>query len=346
MARPRDVKLPATGRGPWRNELENTVELEIPDDLHGKRADAAISKLVPDVSRSAIAEAIAAGHVLADGKVVGKPSQKVAAGQKIAMTIEDEGVPEARPQDIPLDVIYEDSDLAVINKPAGLVVHPGAGVPDGTLMNGLLFRYPQAKDLPRAGIVHRIDKDTSGLMVVALSAKAHFRLTKAIAKHRVVREYEAIACGLITAGGTIEGEIGRDPNNRTRMAVVPDGMGREAVTHYRVMERFRDHTLIMVRLETGRTHQIRVHMASIGHPLLGDPVYGYGLRLMKGASDDFTAALRAFRRQALHAARLSFDHPITGEAMDFSAPLPGDMLALIEALRKDREEHADEEPAF
>ena len=323
--------------------MENTVELEIPDDLHGKRADAAISKLLPDVSRSAIAEAIESGRATADGKAIARPSQKVAAGEKIEITIEDEGVPEAKPEDIPLDIIYEDSDIAVINKPAGLVVHPGAGVPDGTLMNGLLFRYPQAKDLPRAGIVHRIDKDTSGLMVVALSPRSQIRLSRAIAKHRVVREYEAIACGLLTAGGTIEGEIGRDPTNRTRMAVVPEGMGREAVTHYRVMERFRDHTLVRVRLETGRTHQIRVHMASIGHPLLGDPVYGYGLRLLKGASEEFTAALRAFRRQALHAARLSFDHPITGEALDFSAPLPADMLSLIEALRKDRDEHAEDD---
>ena len=323
--------------------MENTVELEIPDDLHGKRADAAISKLLPDVSRSAIAEAIEAGRATADGKAIARPSQKVAAGERIEILIEDEGVPEAKPEDIPLDIVYEDSDIAVINKPAGLVVHPGAGVPDGTLMNGLLFRYPQARDLPRAGIVHRIDKDTSGLMVVALSPRSQIRLSRAIAKHRVVREYEAIACGLITAGGTIEGEIGRDPANRTRMAVVPDGMGREAVTHYRVMERFRDHTLVRVRLETGRTHQIRVHMASIGHPLLGDPVYGYGLRLLKGASEEFTAALRAFRRQALHAARLSFDHPITGEALDFSSPLPGDMVSLIEALRKDRDEHAEDD---
>ena len=274
--------------------------------------------------------------------MIARPSQKVAAGERIEISIADEGVPEAKPEDIPLDIVYEDSDIAVINKPAGLVVHPGAGVPDGTLMNGLLFRYPQAKDLPRAGIVHRIDKDTSGLMVVALSPRSQIRLSRAIAKHRVVREYEAIACGLLTAGGTIEGEIRRDPTNRTRMAVVPDGMGREAVTHYRVMERFRDHTLVRVRLETGRTHQIRVHMASIGHPQLGDPVYGYGLRLLKGASEEFTAALRAFRRQALHAARLSFDHPITGEALDFSAPLPSDMLSLIEALRKDRDEHAED----
>ncbi|MGN0908654.1 MAG: 23S rRNA pseudouridine(1911/1915/1917) synthase RluD, partial [Succinivibrio sp.] len=293
------------------------------------------------VSRSAITQAIEAGRALCGGKAIAKPSQKVAAGQRVSLSIEDEGVIEAVPEDIPLDVIYEDSDIAVINKPAGLVVHPGAGVPDGTLMNGLLHRYPGNKDLPRAGIVHRIDKDTSGLMVVALSPKAHFRLAKAIGKHQVVREYEAIACGLLTAGGTIEGDIGRDPANRTRMAVVPDGMGREAVTHYRVMERFRDHTLVRVRLETGRTHQIRVHMASIGHPLLGDPVYGFGLRLLKGSSDDFIAALRAFRRQALHAAKLCFKHPITGEAVEFSAPIPPDMMALIEALRKDRDEHEE-----
>ncbi|MDD6317321.1 MAG: 23S rRNA pseudouridine(1911/1915/1917) synthase RluD [Succinatimonas hippei] len=322
--------------------MEKTLQILIPDEFHGKRADTALSKLIPDVSRSAISEAITSGQVKADGKVIAKPSDKLFSGQSIEVSLKNDEDTGAESEDIPLDVVYEDSDLAVINKPAGLVVHPGAGVHSGTLMNGLLYRYSASRQLPRAGIVHRLDKDTSGLMVVALSPKAHFHLTKAISKHQVVREYEAIACGLITAGGTIEADIGRDPLNRVRMAVVPDGMGREAVTHYRVMERFREHTLIRLRLETGRTHQIRVHMASIDHPLLGDPVYGYGLRLMKGASEEFNEELRSFRRQALHAARISFKHPITGENMDFSAPLPDDMKALIEALRKDRDEHAQD----
>ena len=249
---------------------------------------------------------------------------------------------DAKPQDLPLDIIYQDDDILIINKPINFVVHPGAGIKDGTVMNAVLYHFPQTSSLPRAGIVHRLDKDTSGLMVIALSQLAQQVLTKAIAKHDVVREYEAIAEGQITAGGTIDAPIGRDPHVRTKMAVMPEGIGREAVTHYRVMERFRAHTRLRLRLETGRTHQIRVHMASIHHPLLGDNQYGgKRLKMLPGASEELANMLRNYRHQALHAVHIEFAHPKTKEMMSFDVPIPEDMSKLIDLLRKDCKEHGD-----
>lgn len=308
----------------------------VTDDLHGKRLDAALASFDDSNSRSTLGQFIKDGLVKLDGVVVTKSSTKVAAGQEIELTAPEREDLDAKPENIPLDVIYEDEDLIVINKPVGLVVHPGAGCKDGTVMNAMLYHYPQTASLARAGIVHRLDKDTSGLMVIALSKYAQIKLVRAISKHDVVREYEAICEGLITSGGTIEADINRDPYNRTRMAVVCDGMGREAITHYRVMEQFREHTLVKLRLETGRTHQIRVHMASIDHPLLGDMTYGgKRLKIMKGASVELTEALKYYRHQALHAAHIEFMHPIKGEMMSFDAPLPDDFTNLINLLRED-----------
>lgn len=308
----------------------------VTDDLHGKRLDAALASFDDSNSRSTLGQFIKDGLVKLDGVVVTKSSTKVAAGQEIELTAPEREDLDAKPENIPLDVIYEDEDLIVINKPVGLVVHPGAGCKDGTVMNAMLYHYPQTASLARAGIVHRLDKDTSGLMVIALSKYAQIKLVRAISKHDVVREYEAICEGLITSGGTIEADINRDPYNRTRMAVVCDGMGREAITHYRVMEQFREHTLVKLRLETGRTHQIRVHMASIDHPLLGDMTYGgKRLKIMKGASVKLTEALKHYRHQALHAAHIEFMHPIKGEMMSFDAPLPDDFTNLINLLRED-----------
>ncbi len=271
-----------------------------------------------------------------DDETVQKPSFKVSVGQQISIDVEEEEVLEAVPQNIPLDVVYEDEDLMVINKPVGLVVHPGAGIDSGTLMNAVLYHYPQTQNLDRAGIVHRLDKDTSGLMVIALSKYAQIKLVRMISKHEVIREYEAICEGIVTAGGVIDKPINRDPYNRVKMAVVPEGSGREAITHYRVMEHFREHTLLRLRLETGRTHQIRVHMASIDHPLLGDAVYGLKrLRMLKGATEDLIANLRDFRHQALHAAHIEFVHPISEKMLSFDAPLPDDFTKLIKALRED-----------
>jgi 23S rRNA pseudouridine1911/1915/1917 synthase len=251
----------------------------------------------------------------------------------------------AHPQDIPLAIIYEDEHLLVVDKPAGLVVHPGAGNPDGTLMNALLHHHHDLNLLPRAGIVHRIDKETSGLLVVAKTLPAQTELTAQLADKSVYREYEAIVAGVMTGGGTVNEPIDRHPTDRTRMAVVrrhddDDIRGRDAVTHYRVITRFRGHTHVRVQLETGRTHQIRVHMSHLGYPLVGDPVYGGRARLPKGASAGLVAVLQQFSRQALHARRLGLIHPATGENMSWESPLPLDMQTLLTALTADRDELA------
>lgn len=322
--------------------MPQNVILTITDEFHNKRLDAALGGLIDTHSRSTLREYIDEGKVAVDGVVITKPSIKVSSGQIVSVTIPDPEYLDAKPQDLPLDIIYQDDDILIINKPINFVVHPGAGIKDGTVMNAVLYHFPQTSSLPRAGIVHRLDKDTSGLMVIALSQLAQQVLTKAIAKHDVVREYEAIAEGQITAGGTIDAPIGRDPHVRTKMAVMPEGIGREAVTHYRVMERFRAHTRLRLRLETGRTHQIRVHMASIHHPLLGDNQYGgKRLKMLPGASEELANMLRNYRHQALHAVHIEFAHPKTKEMMSFDVPIPEDMSKLIDLLRKDCKEHGD-----
>ncbi len=316
--------------------MSEKIEYKVTDEMHGRRLDAVLASLNEAVSRSTFGDYIKNGYVSIDGDKVTKASVKVSLGQTLCVEYPKEESLDAKPQDIPLDVVYEDEDLIVINKPVGMVVHPGAGVHEGTVMNAMLYHYPQTATLARAGIVHRLDKDTSGLMVIALSKYAQIKLVRAISRHDVVREYEAICEGLITSGGTVDAEIGRDPYNRTRMAVVGEGMGREAVTHYRVMEQFREHTLLRLRLETGRTHQIRVHMASLDHPLLGDMTYGMKrFRMLKGASEELSEFLRSYRHQALHAAHIEFIHPIKGESLSFDAPLPEDFNKLITLLRED-----------
>lgn len=238
-------------------------------------------------------------------------------------------------------MVYEDDDLLVINKPRDFVVHPGAGTPDGTVLNALLFHYPQIAEVPRAGIVHRLDKDTTGLMVVAKNVPTQTRLVRALQKRRTYREYEAIAIGKMTAGGMVEKPIGRHSTKRTLMAV--NELGKPAITHYRVAEHFREHTRIRLRLETGRTHQIRVHMSYLQHPLLGDVAYGGRARIPRGASEELTQMIRSFDRQALHAVMLKFEHPSTGEEMQFHAPVPDDMVAMAEALREDAQLNHEEE---
>ena len=236
-----------------------------------------------------------------------------------------------------MELVYEDDHLLVVNKPAGLVVHPAAGNPDGTLQNALLHHDPALVDLPRAGIVHRLDKDTTGLMVVAKTASAHKTLVEALQAREVKREYRALVTGKPTAGGTVEAPIGRHPAKRTRMAVVSSG--KHAITHYRIAERFRIHTLLAVNLETGRTHQIRVHMAHLHYPLVGDPVYGGRVKLPPAADEQTRQMLQSFRRQALHAYRLGLRHPATGEPMQWQADIPEDMQALLECLREDMRQH-------
>ncbi|HHN8305389.1 23S rRNA pseudouridine(1911/1915/1917) synthase RluD [Morganella morganii] len=303
----------------------------------GQRLDQALAELFPDYSRSRIKEWILDDRVQVNGRLVNKPKEKMLGGEQISIdALIDEDM-RFEPQNLPLNIVYEDDDILVINKPRDFVVHPGAGNPDGTVLNALLYHYPDIADVPRAGIVHRLDKDTTGLMVVAKTVPAQTRLVESLQLREITREYEAVANGRMTAGGKVEEPISRHPTKRTHMAVNP--MGKPAVTHYRVMEHFRAHTRLRLRLETGRTHQIRVHMAHINHPLVGDQLYGGRPRPLKGASDEFRDALREFDRQALHATMLRLYHPITGIQMEWHAPIPDDMVKLIEVLKADAQEH-------
>ncbi len=306
----------------------------------GQRLDQALAELFPDYSRSRIKEWILDDRVQVNGRLVNKPKEKMLGGEQISIdALIDEDM-RFEPQNLPLNIVYEDDDILVINKPRDFVVHPGAGNPDGTVLNALLYHYPDIADVPRAGIVHRLDKDTTGLMVVAKTVPAQTRLVESLQLREITREYEAVANGRMTAGGKVEEPISRHPTKRTHMAVNP--MGKPAVTHYRVMEHFRAHTRLRLRLETGRTHQIRVHMAHINHPLVGDQLYGGRPRPLKGASDEFRDALREFDRQALHATMLRLYHPITGIQMEWHVPIPDDMVKLIEVLKADAQEHQDD----
>ena len=312
--------------------MPDRLEAVIPAELRGQRLDQALAALFPDFSRTRLKRWIAAGRVRVDGREP-RPRDLVAGGERIELTPLVESQPQVAPEPIALKVVHADEALLVIDKPAGLVVHPGAGNPRATLQNALLHLEPALAALPRSGIVHRLDKDTSGLLVVARTAAAHARLTRALASHTVEREYQAVVTGVMTAGGTVDAPLDRHPVDRLRMAVRADG--RAAVTHYRVLARFRAHTHVRVELETGRTHQIRVHLAHAGFPLVGDPLYGRRLLLPRGATAELEATLKAFKRQALHAARLAFEHPHSGQAVSFTAPLPADFAALIAALAAD-----------
>lgn len=313
---------------------ENARQLTatVPPAAAGRRLDQVMVELFPDYSRSRLQDWIKAGQVTVDGRPP-RSRDKVWGGEQVALapleTVELPWSGEA----IPLTVVYEDADIMVIDKPPGLVVHPAAGNWDGTLVNALLHHAPELAALPRAGIVHRLDKDTSGLLVVARTPAAHKSLVAQLQARTVRREYDAIVVGVLTAGGTVDAPIGRHPIDRKRMAVVEGG--REAVSHYRVAERYRGHSYVKVRLETGRTHQIRVHMAHRQHPVLGDPVYGGRLRLPAGCSDALRAALQQFKRQALHAGALGLIHPGSGAELAWQAPLPADMRDLLTLLRDD-----------
>ncbi len=321
---------------------KETIELtaQVKDEHYGKRLDQVIADLFPEFSRSRLKEWILAEKVTVDGKIVSKAREKVFGGEDITIEAELEVEVHHEGEDIPLNIVYEDDHILVINKPADLVVHPGAGNPSGTILNALLHHFPDIELVPRAGIVHRLDKDTTGLMVVAKTVQAQTQLVADLQERHVTREYEAVCLGRLTAGGTVDKPIGRHPTKRTNMAV--NEMGRESVTHYRVIEKFRSHTHIRLRLETGRTHQIRVHMSHIKHPLVGDYQYGGRVQTPKGASEKFVSTLRGFKRQALHAAMLRFQHPYTLEEMEFEAPLPEDFVGLLDEMQQDTKEHQDD----
>jgi len=303
----------------------------IPDNAAGRRFDQVLAELFSDYSRSRLQAWIRAGAVRLDDRVV-ETRYRVSGGERVEIEAELQENTEVLPQAIPLDVRYEDEYLLVINKPAGLVVHPAAGNRDGTLQNALLHYDAALAALPRAGIVHRLDKDTSGLMVVARQLSAHKSLVEQLQARSVHREYVALVQGQVTASGAVDAPIGRHPRDRLRMAVVESG--KPAVTHYRVLERFPAYTLVEAKLETGRTHQIRVHMAHIHHPLVGDPLYGGRFRLPAGASETLANGLRSFRRQALHARRLEFIHPASGESVGWEAGLPADFEQLLAVVRE------------
>lgn len=309
-----------------------TRALRVEADQSGLRLDQALARLCPEFSRSRLQQWIETGRVLVDG-APRRSRDKVWGGESLRLEALLEPETTDAPQDIPLRVVFEDDQILVIDKPAGLVVHPAAGNRDGTLLNALLHHAPALATLPRGGIVHRLDKDTSGLLVVAKTLSAHHSLVEQLRRRSVHREYRALVQGEILTGGSVEAPIGRHPTQRTRMAVVPDG--RHALTHYRVLERYPGHTLLAVTLDTGRTHQIRVHLAYLRHPLVGDSVYGARPRPPAGCSEPLRVALQGFPRQALHAIRLGLDHPASGANLSWEAPLPDDLAGLIERFREE-----------
>jgi 23S rRNA pseudouridine1911/1915/1917 synthase len=307
------------------------------EEFAGKRLDVVVAELFSDYSRSRLKIWIEQGQVLVNGEKA-KPKTKMSGDEELQLTVQTiESETSCVAEDIPLNIVHQDESIIVVNKPVGMVVHPAAGHYSGTLQNALLYFDESLAAIPRAGIVHRIDKDTSGLMVVARNLSAHNYLVNQIQKHEVVREYQAVIHGVLTSGGTVDQPIGRHPRDRIRMAVRENG--REAVTHYRLLERFREHSHIKVQLETGRTHQIRVHMSHMRHPIVGDPVYAGRQRVPAGAQADLLAFLQSFKRQALHAWRLSFVHPENGDDVLYEAPLPEDMLQLIGLLQADVQAH-------
>ena len=307
------------------------LKIIIPERMKGDRLDFALSKMLPDISRSKITASIKAGDTLIEDKVF-KAKDKSNGSEVITFSFDHKVINEWLPEKIPLEIIFEDEDLIVINKQTGLVTHPGPGNWSGTLANALLHYDESLAKLDRAGIVHRLDKDTYGLMVVAKNMKSQKYLVDQLQSHSIQREYSAIVYGYMISGGSVEKPIGRDPKNRVKQAVVANG--KEALTHYRLVDRFKNHTHLKAILETGRTHQIRVHLSHIGNPLIGDPLYGGQVRFPKKASEDLKKSLKNFRRQALHSKKLTLVHPVSGEVMSWKSFLPDDMNKLLNILKE------------
>ena len=306
-----------------------TLTIIIPERMTGDRLDVALSEMLPDYSRSKITAWIKSGDALINNKAF-KPKDKVNGSQMVILSLNKKQNNDWSAENIALNIVFEDEDIIIINKPFGLVTHPGAGNWNGTLANALLYYDPELSKLDRAGIVHRLDKNTSGLMVIARNEKSQKYLVEQLQSHSVAREYSAIVYGHMISGGSINDPIGRDPKDRIKQAVSSNG--KDATTHYRVIDRFKSHTHVKAILETGRTHQIRVHLSHIGYPLLGDPMYGGRVRFPKKASEILKESLLGFKRQALHSKKLTLNHPSTGELMSWKAPLPDDMLELLDIL--------------
>lgn len=308
------------------------------NDHHGQRIDAVLAQLLPEFSRSQICNWIKTGTVTVNQKTC-KPKDKLLTGACIEVNVDftpiETNFEHCQAEDIPLNIVFEDDEVIVLNKPAGLVVHPGAGNREHTLVNALLHHAPSLAHLSRAGIVHRLDKDTTGLLIVAKTLISHTALIRQMQARSIQRRYVTLVQGYVVGGATIDTGFGRHPRNRLKMAVM--GQGRQAITHYTVKKHYHDFTLLNVSLMTGRTHQIRVHLAHINHPVIGDSLYGARVRFPADASDELRAVLQQFKRQALHACSLGFNHPITGEELHFEAPLPHDFKELISAL----DEHYD-----
>jgi len=321
--------------------MENiSLQQEIPHEMAGMRLDQAAAQLFPEYSRSRLQAWIKSGEL----QVNGAPSTaktKIVGGELVQVAAQSIPNDVWRPEPIRLDVRYEDEDILVINKVAGVVVHPAAGHAQGTLLNAILHHHPDAAALPRAGIVHRLDKDTTGLMVVAKSLRAHNHLVMQLQSRRMGREYEAVVTGVMSGGGVVNEPIGRHPVQRKKMAV--SRSGKTAITHYQVVARFRAHTHLRLQLETGRTHQIRVHMAHRHYPLVGDPLYGGRLKLPKAGRSALIDFLRNFKRQALHAQKLSLIHPRSAEPMVWESELPVDMRQLLELLDDDKKNRGNDE---
>jgi len=308
-----------------------TLTIIIPERMTGYRLDVALSEMLPDYSRSKITAWIKSGDALVNNKAF-KPKDKVNGSQMVMLSLNKKQNNDWSAENIALNIVFEDEDIIVINKQFGIVTHPGAGNWTGTLANALLYYDPSLSKLDRAGIVHRLDKNTSGLMVIARNEKSQKYLIEQLQSHLVDREYSAIVYGHMIAGGTVDEPIGRDPKDRVKQAVLMSG--KDATTHYRAIDRFKSHTHVKAILETGRTHQIRVHLSYVGHSLIGDPMYGGRVRFPKKASEELKKALNNFKRQALHSKKLTLTHPISGESMSWKAPLPDDMLELLEVLKK------------
>ena len=307
------------------------LKIIIPHRMTGNRLDSSLAEMLPQYSRSKITAWIKAGDALINNKTF-KPKDKVTKSEEVSLTLTEKQNNNWLAEDIPIQIIYEDHDIIVINKDFGLVTHPGAGNWTGTLANALLYYDSNLSKLDRAGIVHRLDKNTSGLMVVARNAKSQKYLVEQLQNHSVHREYSAIVYGHMIAGGTIDEPIGRDSKDRVKQAVSMSG--KDAVTHYRAIDRFKSHTHVKAILETGRTHQIRVHLSHVGHSLIGDVMYGGRVRFPKKASEELKLALVNFKRQALHSKKLTLTHPISGDLMSWKAPLPDDMQKLLDELKK------------